>query len=233
MIKNYNLQAFCSARVVQRAVKRFIAAGCFALTFVVVTSTAQVGQALPQQTSRPHAGHDQHPHATTPVGQQQQQATVARPEIPDVELLDQDGRRVRFYTDLVQGKMVAINFMFTSCTSYCPGLGRHFGQLQELLGAQLGRDVHLISVSTDPLRDTPERLREWGARFGRRSGWTIVTGERAEVDRLLLALTGVARTGVEPKHTPLLLMANDVRGEWRSAFGMAPAERVRQTLTNW
>ncbi|HVF45623.1 MAG TPA: SCO family protein, partial [Pyrinomonadaceae bacterium] len=108
--------------------------------------------------------------------------------IPDVELLDQDGRKVRFYSDLVKGKVVAINFIFTTCTTICPPLGATFARVQRELGERAGRDVQLISISVDPATDTPERLKAWGQKFKAGGGWTLVTGAKPQVDELLRAL---------------------------------------------
>src|SRR6266545_1630807 len=109
-----------------------------------------------------------------------------RPSIPDVRLTDQNGRSVRFYSDLVKGKVVAINFVFTSCTTICSPMGANFAALQQRLGND--SDVQLISVTIDPGMDTPERLKRWSERFHARPGWTLVTGPRADVERLLRAL---------------------------------------------
>lgn len=143
--------------------------------------------------------------------------------IPDVPVVTQDGRHVHFYRDLVAGKTVAMNFVFTTCTTICPPMGAYFGRLQEELGDRLGRDVHLISVSVDPETDTPERMADWGARFGARDGWTLVTGEVHDVERLLKAL-GVFTPDAED-HAPVALVGNDAAGEWTRTSGLTrPAE---------
>src|SRR3954471_14332458 len=109
--------------------------------------------------------------------------------IPDVEMLDQNGNKVHFYTDLVKGKTVVINFIFTTCTTICPPLGATFARVQKDLGERAGRDVQLISVSVDPVTDTPERLKAWSAKFhAADEGWTLVTGAKPQVDELLRAL---------------------------------------------
>jgi protein SCO1 len=139
--------------------------------------------------------------------------------IPDVELLDQDGRKVRFYTDLVKGKTVAINFIFTTCTTVCPPLGATFSRVQRELGERVGRDVHFISISVDPATDTPERLKAWGAKFRAAGGWTLVTGRKPQVDELLRALgAGVASPA---DHTPSVLIGNDASGQWTRSYGLA------------
>ena len=125
--------------------------------------------------------------------------------IPDVEVLDQDGNVRHFYTDLIKGKTVAINFIFTNCTTICPPLGATFARVQRELG---DKDVHFISVSVDPLTDTPERLKAWGAKFKAGAGWTFVTGNKPEIDRLLRALG--AATARREDHTPSVIVGNDV-----------------------
>jgi protein SCO1/2 len=142
--------------------------------------------------------------------------------ISDVTVYNQDGERLHFYSDLIKGKVVAINFIFTSCTYICPMQGAAFSKLQAALGDRLGRDVHLISVSIDPATDTSERLKAWGQRFGAKPGWTFVTGERSEIDKLLESLTGSA--GGRGEHSPIVLIGND-EGAWIRAYGLAEPER--------
>ena len=145
--------------------------------------------------------------------------------VPDVPLLDQDGKAVHFYSDLVRGKVVAMNFVFTSCTTICPPMGATFAKLQTLLA---GKDVHLISVSVDPEVDTPQRLKAWAAKFGARPGWTLVTGDRNDVNRLLKAL-GVYTAGIAD-HSPLVLLGNEAAHRWTRAYGLAPPAKLAELI---
>jgi protein SCO1/2 len=155
-------------------------------------------------------GHDVHKHAKT-----QPKAPEKKPSgkltIPDIEVLDQDGKPVKFYTDLVKGKKVMISFVFTSCRLACPMVGRNFQKLQEQIGSGLGKDVFLISVTTDPLIDTPKLFKKWGEKFGRREGWTLVTGDEANINNLLLPLTGSTRQR-EGEHISLVILFDGVSG---------------------
>jgi protein SCO1/2 len=145
--------------------------------------------------------------------------------IPDVALTDQDGRTVHVYSDLIRGRRVAMNFVFTTCTTICPPMGANFERLQGVLGARAGTDVRLISVSIDPRTDTPQRLKEWGAKFHAGPGWTLLTGPPEDVDRLLKAL-GVF-TANRADHSPLVLLGDDRAGRWTRAYGLAaPAKMV-------
>jgi protein SCO1/2 len=153
---------------------------------------------------------------------------TAAPSIPDVELTDQDGRPVHVYSDLIRGRRVAMNFVFTTCTTICPPMGANFERLQKVLGARAGRagsDVRLISVSIDPQTDTPQRLKAWGAKFHAGPRWTLLTGRKEDVDRLLKAL-GVF-TPDRADHSPLVLLGNEPAKRWTRAYGLAaPAKMV-------
>lgn len=161
---------------------------------------------------------------------QSQQAPAPKREgsrklsIPDEVLLDQNGRKVRFYTDLIEGRVVIINFVFTSCTIVCPPLGANFTRIQTALGERLGKDVHLISITRDPETDTPAKLRAWSAKYGARAGWTLVTGEKAQIDNVLLALIGdIARKG---EHSPIVLVGSGARNAWMQDYGLATPARL-------
>ena len=150
--------------------------------------------------------------------------------IPDVELLDQDGHEIHFYTDLIKGKTVAINFIFTNCTTICPPLAATFARVQKELGDKVGRDVHFISISVDPLTDTPERLKAWGAKFKAGAGWTFVTGNKQEIDRLLSALgASVAR---REDHTPTVIVGNDLKNVWTRTYGLAKTSQMVGLILN-
>src|SRR5262249_18735833 len=78
----------------------------------------------------------------------------------NVVLVNQDNTSMRFYADLIRGKIVIINAFFSRCGASCPVISRAFARIQEHLGARVGKDVHIVSISVDPLHDTPERLKK-------------------------------------------------------------------------
>ncbi|RKZ47589.1 MAG: SCO family protein [Candidatus Parabeggiatoa sp. nov. 3] len=151
--------------------------------------------------------------------------------IPDIPLVNQDGKPVLFYSDLVKGKIVAMNFIFTSCGTVCPIMGAQFGQLQRILGDQLGKNVSLISVSIDPVVDTPQRLKAWGERFGAAPGWTLVTGSKRNIDTLLKALEVFSADKNE--HAPLALIGNETKNQWQRVSGLTPASTLANLLKNF
>jgi len=149
--------------------------------------------------------------------------------IPDVQVYDQNGKPLRFYTDLVKGKTVAINFIFTTCTSICPPLTATFRRVQQEL-AERASQVSLISVSVDPTVDTPERLRDFAAKFKAAPGWTFVTGTQSEIDSLLKAL-GFAVAN-KNDHSPMILIGDDAAGYWTRAYGLSSPTSLAQAISD-
>ena len=140
-----------------------------------------------------------------------------RINVPDLLLSDQEGRKVRFYSDLMKDKVVVLNFIYTSCFYRCTTQGKIFSDLQALLGERLGKSVVLISVTTDPARDTPAQLKAWSKRFKVQPGWTLVTGDVAAMNKLLIPFTGDAAGG--GTHLPATFIGNDKTGVWTSGAG--------------
>lgn len=198
-----------------------IAAGiCLASSFATFAQTAG-RPAPPPAPAGLHASHEAgHRDA------QDAQASPAQKYFTDVELVDQDGRKVRFYTDVLKGKTVIVNAFFTTCTSVCPPMNRNMEKIQEALGERVGRDVLLVSISVDPETDTPTRLKEYSKKFHAREGWLFLTGKKENVD---WALYKVGQY-VEDKqdHATVIIIGNEVTGLWKKALGMAkPAELIQ------
>src|ERR1044072_8629923 len=145
-------------------------------------------------------------------------------KIPDLVLRDQKDRRVRFYSDLIKDKVVVLSFLYTSCSYTCTLQGRTFEKLQSLLGERLGKSVFLISVTTDPVKDNPAQLRAWGKRYDIHSGWTLVTGEEGEMNKLLKPFIGT--TAGRGMHVPATFIGNDRKRLWTSAAGIFSAEEL-------
>lgn len=154
-------------------------------------------------------------------------APMAPLDLPDIQVVDQDGKPRRFVTDLIRGRTVAVSFVFTTCTTVCPPIGATFGRLRQLLGERAGRDLHLVSVSIDPANDTPARLKAWAQKFGAGPGWTLVTGDRDEITRLLKAFGSYSAD--RNAHVPLLAVG-DAQGRWTFVSGLTPAAKLAELL---
>lgn len=152
----------------------------------------------------------------------------ARVEIPDVEVLDQKGRKVRFYSDLIKNKVVVLNFFFTSCTFVCIPQGQSLAKLKAGLAERFGKEVFFVSVSRDPETDTPQRLKRWGTGFGAGNGWTLVTGEKSVMTKLIADFTGDS-LGTQ-MHSSILFIGNDRTGVWMETEGLAPADDIMRVV---
>ncbi len=149
--------------------------------------------------------------------------------LPDVELLDQNGKKVRLRSDIAKDKVLAVSFIFTTCPTICPPMGASLGRVQDELGARLDKDVALVSVSINPTTDTPERMKAWGAQFKARSGWSLLTGDATVIDGLLKE-TGMFTSAIED-HAPLLLLCSDKTGERRRVHALStPPKEIARIL---
>jgi protein SCO1/2 len=149
--------------------------------------------------------------------------------LPDLILLDQNGRKIRFYSDLIKNKVVLISFFYTSCTYTCLMQGKVFSELQAALGERLGKDVFLVSVSMDPETDTPRRLKSWAVQHGLRKGWTLVTGGKDDMAKLVGHLTGNPLGRIE-MHSPFIYVGNDKKNNWAAIYGLAAPKKLVERI---
>lgn len=188
-------------------------------------STVQ-GQEPAKKITEANSNHSEHKHKESNSAQETN--SVSELVIPDVEILTQDGKKLKFKTDLVKGKRVLISFIYTSCGLTCPLVGRNFENLQKAVGEDLGKDIFFISVSTDPAFDTPQILKKWGEKYNRREGWTLVTGEASEINRLLMDLTGGGpQRGL---HSSKLILLDGVSGAWDTTSSLLDSKRLLYKL---
>src|SRR6184192_3122047 len=87
------------------------------------------------------------------------QAVERRSRLPNVPLQTHEGKTVRFYDDLVRGRIVTVNFMYARCQNICPGMTSNLAMVQRALGERVGRDIFMYSITLKPEEDTPAVLR--------------------------------------------------------------------------
>lgn len=180
----------------------------FATTSIVATTSANANRPI-----------------VNPVSiNQQPSSDSAQNYFTDTELINQDGQTMRFYSDVLKDRVVVINCFFTTCTSICPPMTRNLEKIQEALADKLGNELLIVSITVDPVTDTPQRLREYAQRFNARSGRLFLTGKKENVEFILKKLgTYVADKN---DHNSILLIGNVKTGLWKKAFGMAKADEL-------
>jgi protein SCO1/2 len=169
------------------------------------------------------AGEDPHAHHKAMMSAPPDPGKTVSVTIEDLTLVDQDGRSVPFKMGVIGDRLVVMDFVYTTCTTVCPVLSALFAQLQGKLGDRLGRDVFLVSVTVDPNRDTPARLKAYAAKHGAREGWTWLTGDKSSVDRVLKGLE--AYTPNFEDHPSQVLVGDGRSGVWTRFYGFpSPAQ---------
>jgi len=146
----------------------------------------------------------------------------------DTVLVNQNGERMRFYTDLMKGKTVVIDTFFATCQASCLPMNRNLAQIQEGLGDRLGKDVNILSISVDPGVDTPTLLKAYAKKLNAKPGWYFLTGDKESIEFILKKLGQF----VDDKndHTNIFLIGNDRTGLWKKAFGLAKSEELMKVV---
>jgi cytochrome oxidase Cu insertion factor (SCO1/SenC/PrrC family) len=150
--------------------------------------------------------------------------TRADVKVIDAALLDQDGRAVRLGGDVIGDRIVVMNFVYTTCTTVCPLLSARFTGLQAALGERLGPEVRLVSLSIDPLRDTPARLKAYAGRHHAGAGWLHLTGRPDEVEQVLRGLGAYSPRLAD--HAPMTLVGDGRTGRWTRINGFPSAAQL-------
>ncbi|MFJ3523009.1 SCO family protein [Pseudomonas sp. NPDC090203] len=159
---------------------------------------------------------------------------------PNTVLINQDEQPMRFFDDLIKGKVVVINFIFTSCSDSCPLETARLRQVQKLLGDHVGRDVFFYSISIDPETDTPAVLKQYAAKFKVAPGWQFLTGNKDDIVELRRKL-GLFIEGVDngrtTDHNLSLIVGNQATGRWMKASPFENpyilADHLGKSLQNW
>jgi len=142
----------------------------------------------------------------------------------DTLLVNQNGEKMRFYTDLLQGKVVIINSFFATCQGSCLPLNRNLEKVQDALGDRLGKEVNIISLSVDPTVDTPPALKAYAKKLNARPGWYFLTGDKQNVDFVLQKLGQFVEN--KQDHLNIFIIGNERTGLWKKAFGLAPSAEL-------
>jgi len=174
-----------------------------------------------------HADHEGHvageaddPHAHHAAVKQEFTRSEKVYPLPEVTLVDQTGKPWSVNELGASERPVALNFIFTTCTTICPVMTAVFASTREQLGADADK-VHMVSVSIDPQHDTPAVLTEYASKFDAPSDWTFLTGEPAHVIEVLDAFDAEFSTKLE--HEPLTFLHRPGADEWVRLEGLGSA----------
>ena len=176
---------------------------------------------------------DEDPHAKHRAMMKQKSDPIAETadiDLRDRLLVDQDGQELMFVSDVIGDNIVVMDFVSTTCPTICPVLSALFTQVQGKLGDAVGDEVTLVSMSVDPVRDTPQRLKAYSAKHRAGDGWLWLTGSKGEVDDVLIGLG--AYTSNFEDHPSMVLIGDGRTGEWKRLFGFPNPDRVVQIVND-
>ena len=163
-----------------------------------------------------------------PVAAQQPEQSPAEKYFTDTVLINQDGEKMRLYSDLLKGKTIIINSFFATCKGSCLPLTRNLEKVQQALGNRLGEDAYIISISVDPSVDTPAALKAYAKKLNARPGWYFMTGDKENVDFALKKLGQFVDN--KENHMNIFIIGNERTGLWKKAFGLAKIEELMKVV---
>ena len=185
--------------------------------------------------SSEHAAHEQDQavpdkHAAHRAAMQKTRyaATEASYAIPDVELIDQFGTSVSLRELLQADQPIALNFIFTTCTTICPVMTATFAQMRRDLG-DAGSDLRLVSISIDPEYDRPDKLKAYSEQFAAGAGWDFLTGDSADIVQVLRSFDSYA--GSKMNHQPVTLLKSPDSESWTRLEGLASGKELANEVT--
>ena len=154
---------------------------------------------------------------------------------PNVLLTTHEGKKVRFYDDLLKDKIVVINFMYVKCEGVCTGITANLARLQKLLGSRLGRDIFMYSFTLKPEQDSPEILRRYAEAYHAGRGWKFLTGTPEDMELLRRKL---GFTDPDPKldadksnHIGNVRYGNEPLQLWGSCPGLSKASWMAESIS--
>ena len=154
---------------------------------------------------------------------------------PNVPLITQDGKTIHFYDDMLKGKIVVINFIYTECGDVCPLETAKLAQVYKLLGDRMGKDIFFYSISVDPKRDTPAVLKAYCEKIPYRPRLVFLTGKRADIDTVRKKIGMAGRLDEDPLtgHTTSLTLGNEPQGQWMQDSSFDDPQFIATMVGNW
>lgn len=159
---------------------------------------------------------------------------LAERSFPNVTLTTHEGKKVKFYDDLLKDKIVIINFMYVKCEGTCPGTTTNLVKVQKLLGDRVGKDIFMYSITLKPEEDSPKTLAAYAKAYKVGPGWTFLTGSPKDIELLRQKLGFIDRDPVrdanKSNHIGMLRWGNEPHTLWAGCPAMLPPAKIVKEL---
>jgi protein SCO1/2 len=160
---------------------------------------------------------------------------IQQRHLPNIPLVTHEGKEVRFYDDLVKGRVVTLNFFYALCGDVCPAVTANLVEVQKLLGDQVGRDVFMYSFTLRPEADDVLAIQNYRETFGAGPGWTFLTGKPDDIETLRRA---IGFTNPNPaldrdttQHIGNVRYGNEPLMLWAACPGMAKPSFIAESIS--
>jgi len=188
---------------------------------VAAAARGHAAQQVPEDHSAHQAAEDHSAHMAEMARPRHYTRTVERYALPALSLLDQDGAAVDLQKLLAEPRPIALDFIFTTCTTICPIQTATLAAMNRQLGDDRG-DLLLVSVSIDPEYDTPEVLADYARKWTAGPEWRFLTGSLDDVVAAQKAFDAFA--GAKTNHRALTFFKASGSDEWVRIDGLATAQ---------
>ena len=162
--------------------------------------------------------------------------SIASRTFPNVEVVSHEGKKYRFYEDLVKDRIVTINFFYAHCKEFCPPMTANLVKVQKELGERLGRDIFMLSLTLDPKNDTPEVLHDYAKSYGVKPGWVFLTGKPEDLELLRVKLGFRDSDPVVDKdrgqHIGVVRYGNDTLNRWSACPALASVDEIMREIAS-
>ena len=164
---------------------------------------------------------------------------LAEKSFPNVTLTTHEGKKVKFYDDLMKDKIVLINFMYVRCEGTCPGTTANLVKVQQLLGDRVGKDIFMYSITLKPEEDTPKVLAAYAKAYKVTPGWKFLTGSPKDIELLRQKLGFIDRDPVrdanKSNHIGMLRWGNEPHTLWAGCPASLAASKIVKEieLVDW
>ncbi len=152
---------------------------------------------------------------------------------PNHTLINEEGKKFKFFDDLIKDKIVAINFIYTTCPDSCPLETAQLMRVQNIMGDRIGKDVHIYSITIDPDFDTPEVLKKYKEKFG--ANWNFFTGNKNDIINIRRKL-GLYIEEIQDgsnNHNVSMIIGNQATGQWMKRSPFENPHLLAEQMGNW
>ncbi len=161
--------------------------------------------------------------------------TIRKRYFPDIILRTHENKSVRFYEDLIKGKFVMINFIYTNCLDgSCPVTTHNLTLVQRILKERVGRDIFMYSITLDPEHDTPQMLNLYARSYHVGPGWLFLRAEPQDTEMIRRKLgfydRNPGRDAKKSNHVAMLRYGDEPRQLWSTTSAMIAPRTVAQII---